>query len=193
MVPWLIGRFFGAPQQAHDKEIFVQRMSGTHKKKRQYLHTIFETIVLLKGINGLIEIASGVLVLRVSTITLNTMFLSLARNELFEDSHDFFIGFLSTHLQALSNNTKTFVAFYILAHGVLNIFLAVQLYRRKQWAYGVAIAFALLFIIYQAYRLTRTHSMMLLAITIVDLFFVFLAWRERRIVTTRALHDHAQR
>jgi uncharacterized membrane protein len=144
----------------------------------KHWHQLFELSIFLKGINGVWEVSSGVLVLFLSKITLETWFSIVTRYELLEDPNDVLINFLMSAFQNVSNNAQIFAAFYLLLHGLLNIFLTIQLYRNKSWAYLVTIGSVLLLMIYQIYRISIHHSLLLTAITIFDVFFIGLAWHE---------------
>ena len=145
---------------------------------QKYWHLLFEFAVIIKGFNGVWETLSGFLVLFLNKTKLNNWFDILLHSELLEDPNDKFIAFLSHALQNFSADIKVFVASYMLVHGLLNIFLAIQLYRDKHWAYLFAIWTMLIFITYQIYRIVIHHSLILTALTIFDVVFVFLAWHE---------------
>ncbi len=129
----------------------------------RYWHTFFEFGVLIKGFNGVLETVGGVLILFLSKSAFGSLFSFLARGEL---------------LQNLPAGAKTFAAIYILLHGILNIFLAIQLYRNRLWAYLATISAMILFIFYQIYRINLHHSITLTVVTIFDLLFIALAWHE---------------
>ncbi|MHB8871338.1 MAG: DUF2127 domain-containing protein [Candidatus Doudnabacteria bacterium] len=141
-------------------------------------HRLFELGLIIKGVNGVIETLSGFFVIFASKATINTLFFNLTRGELLEDPHDRLINFIMHSLGQLSTSTKLFAAIYILTHGLLNIFLAIQLYREKLWAYLVTINLMILFIIYQIYRISYNHSLILTLITIWDIIFVIVLWHE---------------
>jgi uncharacterized membrane protein len=143
-----------------------------------FLHKLFEFGVGLKLVNGIWETVVGAAALLLSKPVLEKTFYYATRSELLEDPHDFFINLLANGLQGLSDNTRVFAALYILFHGLLNIFLAIQLFRNRLWAYKVSIGFMSLFIIYQLYRIGLHGSIILSAVTVFDIFFVILAWRE---------------
>jgi uncharacterized membrane protein len=147
-------------------------------KIKDWWHALFEYAIVAKGFIGIWETISGFLILFISKAEFNSLFSSLARNELLEDPHDFFINFIAQNLQTLSLDTKIFIAIFILIHGILDIFLVVQLYRNKIWAYLLAIAVMLIFIGYQIYRIVLYHSLILIVITIFDLLLVGLIWHE---------------
>lgn len=151
------------------------------KKLQKYWHRLFEFSVLTKGFTGVWETVSGFLFLFLNKTTLGGWFSLLVRNELVEDPDDKFINFLTHALQNLSSDAKTFAALYVLAHGLLNIFLVVQLYRNKHWAYLVIIWAMLISLPYEIYRISIHHSAILTTITIFDAFFIALAWREYKL------------
>lgn len=151
------------------------------QKLQKYWHRLFKFSVLIKGFTGAWETVSGFLFLFLSKATLGGWFSLLVRNELVEDPNDRFINFMAHALQNLSSDTKTFAALYVLAHGLLNIFLVIQLYRNKYWAYLIIIWAMLISMPYQIYRISLHHSATLTAITIFDVFFIALAWREYKI------------
>ena len=153
---------------------------------QKYWHELFEIAVALKGFNGIWETISGLLFLLVSKATLAGWLTAIFSNELLEDPSDNFIQFLSQALQGLSTNTKTFAALYILFHGLLNIYLAVELYRDRHWAYLVAIGAMLAFIPYQLYRISLHHSLLLAALTLFDGLFIILTWHEYKYHRDRA-------
>jgi uncharacterized membrane protein len=53
-------------------------------------------------------------------------------------------------------------------------------WREKRWAFPVAIAVFLLFIVYQLYRFTLTHSPWLMLLTLFDVAVLWLIWNEYR-------------
>lgn len=144
----------------------------------KHWHKLFKLGIFLKGINGIWELSSGILALFLSKVTLETWFFIVTRYELLEDPNDVLINFFMSAFQNVSNSAKVFAAFYLLLHGFLNIFLAIQLYRDKRWAYLVTIGSTLILMIYQIYRISIHHSLLLTAITIFDVFFIGLAWHE---------------
>lgn len=143
-----------------------------------YLHALFEAGVALKAFNGLWETISGLLVLFVPRQTVMHWFSVLAQRELIEDPHDRFIDITGRFITNTPDGTRLFIAIYILAHGVLNLFLAYQLYRQRLWAYPVTAAVVGLFILYQLERIYQHHSMTLIVLTIIDILFLALLLHE---------------
>lgn len=141
-------------------------------------HRVFEVGIILKGINGVFELAGGSVILFANKQSFLSAFLHFSRGELLEDPNDRVVRFLIMWLQHLSTSAKVFTALYILAHGVLNIFLAIQLYKERLWAYKIAITTMALFMAYQIYRVSIHHSVALIVITMWDAIFIRVLWHE---------------
>lgn len=155
--------------------------------KEKYWHELFEASLVLKVINGIWQSASGLALVCIPRSALEHGFLWVFQRELLEDPHDTFVTFLNTQLQHISTNAKSFVAAYLLLHGLLNIFLAYNLYRNRLWAYKVSLIFVGLFLIYLLYRFTHTHSLLLLGVLVFDVFFLIVTWHEYKHRKRRAV------
>lgn len=146
--------------------------------KEKYWHRLFEATVFIKAINGFWETISGFALILISKTTLDNTFIALTRKELIEDPQDKLISLLNTQLQHLTTSTKDFAAIYILAHGILNVFLAYHLFKDRLWAYLVSIAFAVMLTPYLIYRVSHTHSNILIGAIVFDILFTILTWHE---------------
>jgi uncharacterized membrane protein len=131
----------------------------------------------LKGLDGLLELVGGVLLIVVSPATLDHVAHQLTQHELSQDPHDYFAHHL-LRLTANLHNTQLFGAIYLLTHGLVKLVVVVGLFLRQRWAYPVAFVFLGGFVIYQLYRLTYAPSVGLALLTAFDLFIIWLTWRE---------------
>lgn len=142
------------------------------------LDRAFAVAIILKGLDGILEVLGGTLLLVVSPTTIDQVTRALTQHELSEDPHDY----LATHLLhaagSLTGSSLQFGAVYLLLHGVVKIVLVAALLRDKIWAYPWMIAFLIIFIVYQIYRMTFAFSVGLLGLTIFDLVVVWLTYRE---------------
>ncbi len=145
-----------------------------------YWHNLFKIGVALKALNGIWQTASGLFILLVSKETLSGWLSFIIQRELLENPNDGVIGFLTHSLQNISTSTQTFVGLYILLHGLLNLFLTIQLTRDRHWAYLVTIGVTALFVCYQVYRISVYHSLFLTVFTAFDILFIILTWHEYR-------------
>src|SRR5579862_6341784 len=149
--------------------------------RQHYWHELFEAGVFLKALNSLWEMLGGIFLLTLARGTLPRIVVFFGRSELVGDRDDLVSRFVDLQLaHLLMVNTRTFVGVYLLFHGIVNAFLAYNLYRNRLWAYPLSLAFVSLFFIYQIYRLYHTHSTILFVVTVFDIFFMILTWHEYR-------------
>ncbi len=152
------------------------RLSTSEEKG---LRTVFIIGLVLKGIGGIVEAATGVLLFFVRQTTIVKLAGFLTQGELREEPNDLIANAVNNFAKHLSLDIKTFGAFYLLAHGAINILLVAGLLRNKRWAYPSALVFLGIFLIYQTYRLAfLSFSLWLLALTIFDVFIFVLIWHE---------------
>lgn len=144
------------------------------------IHHIFAVSLWLKGVFALSEIIAGIAAYFVSQRSLLNIVVWVTKDEFAEDPRDVVANFLLHTVQHLSIGTQKFAAAYLLAHGAIKLWLIVGLLREKLWYYPIAIVVFTLFIVYQLYRFSFTHSVWLLAITALDVFVIALTWHEYR-------------
>jgi uncharacterized membrane protein len=151
------------------------------------LHLAFEITLILKGIFALLEILSGILAYFITQHFLLKLVLAITQEELTEDPRDFIACFLVQSAQDFSINSQHFASFYLLSHGFIKILLIAGLLRDKFWCYPLAIIVFVLFILYQLFRFSFTHSIWLLAITLLDVIVIWLTWHEYRYLRGRRI------
>jgi uncharacterized membrane protein len=154
---------------------------------QQTLHWLFRLGVGIKGVDGVLETLGGILLLFVSPKALSGTVVLLTAHELSEDPHDWFATALRHSVQHLSSDTELFAAAYLLVHGLIKVFLVAGLLREKLRIFPMALTFIGIFIAYQLYRFTHTHSLILLAFTLFDTFVAWLIWREYQMQKHHAL------
>ncbi|MDE1925063.1 MAG: DUF2127 domain-containing protein [Patescibacteria group bacterium] len=148
--------------------------------QEKYIHLVFDISLWLKGVFALSEIVAGVAAYFVSQQFLLGVVQWVTADEFAEDPHDAIANFLLHSVQNLSIGAQNFAAIYLLGHGIIKLWLIVGLLRKKLWYYPVAMVVFGLFIAYQLYRYTFTHSPLLLFITVLDLIVIGLTWHEYR-------------
>jgi uncharacterized membrane protein len=149
----------------------------TKTKSGKGLHWLFELSIFIKGVDGVLETVGGLLILFVPLHSLDTLVRWLLAHELSE-SHDWVAGAAEHLLNSLSLNTKLFASIYLIGHGLVKIFLVHALWREKLGAFPVALWFIALFVVYQIYRFTHTHSIALLIFALLDVCVAWFIWRE---------------
>lgn len=144
------------------------------------LDRTFRISLLLKGLDGVLELIGGILLLLVTPAQIGDVARFLTQHELAQDPGDFVANSLLHMTANLSGSASLFGAVYLLLHGVVKIVLVWAVLKEKLWAYPWMIAFLLLFIAYQLYRISVSFSWGMMLLTAFDIFIVWITWREYR-------------
>ena len=153
-------------------------MSHLITEKKIFL--TFEISLILKAMQAVLEIVGGLLILFISKSTVLSFVAFLTQEELTEDPRDLISHYLAKTVNDLSVSGQHFISFYLLSHGIIKLILVTGLLQKKFWAYPSAIIAFSLFIIYQMYRYTFTHSPWLLLFTALDVAIIALTVHEYR-------------
>jgi len=129
-----------------------------------------------------LEIASGIALYLFRTETIVSLMLRYGRSELLEDPRDLLANRLLDFARTFSVEAHHFFALYLLSHGVIKAVLVAGLLREKLWAYPASFAVFGAFIVYQLYRFSYTQDFMLLVLSVFDVFVIYLAWHEYRLL-----------
>ena len=146
------------------------------------IHQIFVVTVLFKGAHALIEIIGGLALYLTSTETILRWINRFSQGELTENPNDWIANKVLEFGQTFSVAEHDFYAFYLLSHGIIKSILVIGLLREKLWAYPASFAVFGAFIAYQLYRFTFTHDIVLILLSIFDLFVIYLAVHEYRLL-----------
>jgi len=140
----------------------------------------FRISLYLKGLDGLLETAGGILLLIIKPEQVNHLASWLTHDELSQDPHDFIANHILKTAHHLTGASLAFGAAYLLAHGVVKLVLVVEVIRDHLWAYLGLIGVTILFVIYQTYRMVVDFSIAMLLLTIFDLIIIYLTQNEYR-------------
>lgn len=126
------------------------------------LDTVFKVSIILKGLDALVEIIGGVLLLFVTPSAINHFVAT-------------FLGHSAEHFTA---DSILLGAIYLLSHGLIKLFIIINVLRDKYWAYPVLIVVLLASSIYQTIDIINHHSIFITLLTIFDLFVIVITWLE---------------
>jgi uncharacterized membrane protein len=132
------------------------------------IHRIFVVSVLAKGAHAVIEIAGGLALYLFSADAIARWLDEIDRND-----------WLARHFPFTE---QRFYAFYLLSHGLVKSVVVFGLLREKLWAYPASVAVFGAFIAYQLYRYSYTQDVGLILLSIFDLFVIYLAVHEYRLL-----------
>ena len=156
--------------------------------REKMVHALFAMSVIMKGVDGALEIVGGALLCLVNPARLSALVRRLTQHELSEDPHDLLAGALLHAVQHLSADTQLFAAVYLVGHGLIKVGLVIALLQQRVWAYPAAIGAFVLFLVYQLSRYTHTSSAWLLVLSVVDVCVIVITWLEyKRLRTVHAL------
>jgi uncharacterized membrane protein len=141
-------------------------------------HVLFFVGAVGKGIDGVLETIGGILLFFVSPNQIHFALRILTQHELSEDPKDLVAAYLLYSTRDLTAGTTAFAAMYLLSHGAVKIALVAGLLLKQRWAYPSAIAAFSLFVVYQLYRYSHTHSPELLVLSVVDVLVIVVTWLE---------------
>lgn len=159
-------------------------------KPQDWLDRVFEIGIIAKGLDGLVELVGGVLLLFVTPGDIHHLAAVITQGELSEDPHDVVARYILHTTNGLTGSVVLFGGIYLLAHGAVKVVLVIALLLNKLWAYPCMIVVLLIFIGYQLYRIALDASAGLIALTIFDAMIVVLTWREYR-RQRRIAHAHS--
>ncbi len=107
---------------------------------------------------------------------------AVEKNKHLFDSQDFFlqsaVPFVEHHSAAFF--VTYFLISYLIFWGVIDIILSISLLKHRLWAFPVSVYLITLFIIYEMFRFTHTHSLVLAYIIVFDFFLIWLIRREHK-------------
>jgi uncharacterized membrane protein len=148
------------------------------KKYARAIHKAFEIGIFLKGVDGVLEIIGGILLLLLPPQAITYLVRLLTQGELSEDPGDFLANLLANAARHFSASSQFFGALFLLSHGILKLALIVALFKRKLWAYPTAMVVFGMFIVYQMYRYAHSHSLWMVFLSILDVLVIGLTYLE---------------
>ena len=155
------------------------QVESQHLNRRRTLHRFFELGILIKGIDGGLELVGGLLLLFLAPATISGILFFLVRGELKEDPTDL-IANLLLHSTGKAIQAKLSASAFLIVHGAVKLLLVVGLAANRLWSYPTAIAVFAGFTIYQIFQLWHQSSLFLGTVTVLDIVVVLLVFGEYR-------------
>ncbi|MEJ2054540.1 MAG: DUF2127 domain-containing protein [Calditrichaceae bacterium] len=149
-------------------------LTNIKKNKAKILHNLFITGIIIKAIDGILELTGGIILISIKADTIVKIIHTIFKHEISEDPTDFMANYFIHLANNLSMNTIVFTAIYLILHGAVKIGLFLGLWYKKLWVYPLAGILLSIFIIYQLIRYFHTHSFILLLLIVVDIVIVIL-------------------
>lgn len=150
------------------------------KNDKNFIHTSFDIALVLKGLDALAEIICGIALYFLSPETLNRMIAIVSGKELAEDPTDIIMNYLVAYGQTFTITSLKLGMIFLLTHGIVKMVMILLLWNQKMWAFPFSIIAFAAFVVFQTYHLIGSFSIMLLALTILDILVIILTILEYR-------------
>jgi uncharacterized membrane protein len=159
--------------------------------KQDVIDKAFHLSLLLKGLNGLLEILGGLLLLVVRPEQINDFAHHLTDAVLARDPDSFWANHFMDWANGIGEGSLLFGAIYLLSHGIVKLFVVIEVWRNRSWAYPLLIVVIGLFVVYQLYYLIfQKVTFGMIFLTVFDLVVIYLTVVEYR--RHKARHNFAE-
>lgn len=158
----------------HSPMLGRMKVNPTHK----LLDRVFEISIVLKGLNGVLEIVGGVALLFINPDQIRAFLSAITAHAVHAHPHSPIWHWFQHLADALDTKATVFAAIYLLLHGVIKVVLVWALLKEQMWAYPWMIVALVVFIAYQCYDLVVHFTWGMVALTVFDVFIVALTVRE---------------
>ena len=158
-------------------------------KARWILHRFFELGILIKAIDGGLELVGGLLLVFLSPAAINRVVFFFVEGELKEDPTDL-VANLLVHTTRSAIEVRVPASVFLIIHGIVKLVLVGGLATNRRWSYPAAILVFAGFTIYQLYQLGQQYSLFLETVTVLDAIVILLViaeYRHMRIARTHKL------
>lgn len=153
-------------------------------KPSGFFHNLFDAVVVLKGLNGLAEIASGSALLLIKNGTILEWVQWMTHSELLQDPHDVLATHLERWASTFGQDAQMFAGLYLLAHGIIKVTITILLFKEKTWAFPLAIMLFSALVAFSLHRLSSHWSWALAGFVAFVLFTIAVIAKEWRTAGT---------
>lgn len=157
-----------------DTEAVEKAIPPEQRRRERILHLIFYLSLIGKGLFGLGQMASGIVVLVVPRHFWHQLALKLAGGS----ADNFVTAYLLDVTKNLDSGLQLYAAIYMISHAATKIVLVWAVLKGKMWAYPWMMGFLVIFIVYQTYEIFARESIFFLLLTIFDIFILWLTRHE---------------
>ncbi len=156
----------------------------TDKKLKWYhpktiLDKIFSVGILIKGIDGLIELVTAIALIFIQPRMVHNLVAFATHDELMKNPNNFIANFILTAGSHFTEGTRIFLIVYLLIHAAVKLIAVIGILRNKLWAYPFSLIALGILTLYQVYDIVFISvSIGMILLTIFDVFILWLIWRE---------------
>lgn len=155
-----------------------------YSKELDLEETVFKAAMYWRIAYGSVRIFIGYKLLSLVGVPAVEVYQRLLRGEATE-THDVIFQMIGHTLVHHGFSITYFLAAYLLFWGVIDVLLSISMLRHYLWAFPTSLLIMGSFIVYEIFRFTHTHSPVLISFILIDLFIVYLIFRERERLVAR--------
>ena len=153
-----------------------------NKQEEKEVYQWFKGSVLIKGAISLCEVIVGIVALCIPVHYIVSFAEFVTKGEIIEDPNSFFANHILAGADAITAIGTLYIGLYLISRGGIKLGLIVALLKNKLWAYPWSLALLSFFVIYQMYEIVKTHSLLIIAVTLFDGVVMYFIWKEYTIV-----------
>jgi uncharacterized membrane protein len=140
----------------------------------------FDLALILKLINGSLEVLVGFLVLAVPPSLVLRLTEFITNGEIAQDPDDLVANALRNAAHSFAIHTHYLVTVYLVLHGSIKILLVIGIFMKKRIAYPLFMIALAIFGTYEAYRGFARNELLLQGLAVLDLSILVLTSYEYR-------------
>ncbi|SFS56909.1 DUF2127 domain-containing protein [Saccharopolyspora flava] len=141
---------------------------------------LFRVAVWIKGLDAVGQLLGGVLLIFFTPRALTRIAHGIVTRDLLGPPTGPLAGHFEEAVQHFAGGARAFVIGYLLVHGLIKLGLVIALLRKEIRWYPVAIAALGLFVLFELIRGVQTHSLILPALTVLDIAIIVMVVKEYR-------------
>lgn len=143
-------------------------------------HKLYIVTLVSKAFLGLVQLVTAAALILGVTDQFPAFAQWVFKAELAENPTDFLANKIISAVGLLPQTDLSFYKIYFTAHGLLHIGVVAALLYGANWAYHVGVGVLAVFVAYQTYEWFHVGGVMLVVLTVIDLFVIYLTVLEHR-------------
>lgn len=147
-------------------------------KASEILQFLFFLSLIIKGIDGVVEVISGATLLFLGKTDVLNLLFDISQYDFLDISEDKAMRFVDHVSSVFTDYMKLFITIVLLGSGLVKVVLAVNLILKKMWAFPVALALLAAIIVYEGVQAILSWSLFVGCMTLLDIVVLFIIWRQ---------------
>ena len=157
----------------------MEQAESTLKKEEETVFLwLFDIALILKILNGALEILAAFLVLVITPHFVLRVAEFVTSGEIAQDPNDFFAMTIRNAAHAFAIQAHYFIALYLVLHGSVKLILAINIFRKKRIAYPLFMLALVCFGTYETYIGFVRQEILMSVLAVLDFLLIILTAHE---------------